>query len=192
MFTRKLYFFAWKGDAEIKMCFIENLRIYAQRLMLCLKKIRNVRWTSKYGLCCRLIILSAVSRRVSAEHLAAAATIKGGDRGRAHAAHRANIVLQVVDAGESPPCWTPWLLPLSPHTSGGKYFSEHLNIFQMNSFMLRDRENKVVCCPGETFSRQNIWCIKSVNVVLWNTLGAHFIFENILTPVNLASGDLTL
>ena len=35
------------------------------------------------------------------------ATIKGGDRGRAHAAHRANIVLQVVDAGESPPCWTP-------------------------------------------------------------------------------------
>ena len=104
----------------------------------------------------------------------------------------ANIVLQVVDAGESPPCWTPWLLPLSPHTSGGKYFSEHLNIFQMNSFMLRDRENKVVCCPGETFSRQNIWCIKSVNVVLWNTLGAHFIFENILTPVNLASGDLAL
>ena len=120
------------------------------------------------------------------------ATIKGGDRGRARSAHRANIVLQVVDAGESPPCWTPWLLPLSPHTSGGKYFSEHLNIFQMNSFMLRDRENKVVCCPGETFSRQNIWCIKSVNVVLWNTLGAHFIFENILTPVNLASGDLEL
>ena len=120
------------------------------------------------------------------------ATIKGGDRGRARSAHRANIVLQVVDAGESPPCWTPWLLPLSPHTSGGKYFSEHLNIFQMNSFMLRDRENKVVCCPGETFSRQNIWCIKSVNVVLWNTLGAHFIFENILTPVNLASGDLAL
>ena len=36
------------------------------------------------------------------------ATIKGGDRGRARSAHRANIVLQVVDAGESPPCWTPW------------------------------------------------------------------------------------
>ena len=35
------------------------------------------------------------------------APIKGGDRGRAHAAPRANIVLQVVDAGESPPCWTP-------------------------------------------------------------------------------------
>ena len=35
------------------------------------------------------------------------ATIKGGDRGRARSAHRANIVLQVVDAGESPPCWTP-------------------------------------------------------------------------------------
>ena len=66
-------FFLGKSDTDIKMCFIENLRIYAQRLMLCLKKIRNVRWTSKYGLCCRLIILSAVSRRVSAEHLAAAA-----------------------------------------------------------------------------------------------------------------------
>ena len=102
------------------------------------------------------------------------------------------LCCRLWDAGEYHPCWTPWLLPLSPHTSGGKYFSEHLNIFQMNSFMLRDRENKVVCCPGETFSRQNIWCIKSVNVVLWNTLGAHFIFENILTPVNLASGDLTL
>ena len=102
------------------------------------------------------------------------------------------LCCRLWDAGEYHPCWTPWLLPLSPHTSGGKYFSEHLNIFQMNSFMLRDRENKVVCCPGETFSRQNIWCIKSVNVVLWNTLGAHFIFENILTPVNLASGNLAL
>ena len=197
MFTWKLYFFALKSDVEIKMGFIENLRIYAQGLMLCLKKIRNVRWTSKYGLCCRLIILSAVSRRVSAEHLAAAAAAAPRPSKVATAAVPTLptgpiLCCRLWDAGEYHPCWTPWLLPLSPHTSGGKYFSEHLNIFQMNSFMLRDRENKVVCCPGETFSRQNIWCIKSVNVVLWNTLGAHFIFENILTPVNLASGDLAL